>query len=155
MAKKEKENDKPREETILEDLTKNLIAQRDLNGKIREAKQKRGGVEHELNTLRSRTKAHVASIRLEDGRPEYGSDPKIADKTEEMLNDEATKLGSDYAVLSELARKCEEDVNTNKLDLQYLEGEWKILVLEANLLAAKLISCGCVNPNHIQIRDHT
>jgi len=153
MAKKE--NDKPREETILEDLTKNLIAQRDLNGKIREAKQKRGGVEHELNTLRSRTKAHVASIRLEDGRPEYGSDPKIADKTEEMLNDEATKLGSDYAVLSELARKCEEDVNTNKLDLQYLEGEWKILVLEANLLAAKLISCGCVNPNHIQIRDHT
>ena len=149
MAKKDKDLDTARDVTILEDLTANLKAQRDLSGKIREAKQKRGAVEHELNTMRSRTKAFVASIRLEDGRPEYGSDPKIADKTEEILNDETTKLGNDYAVLSDVARKCDEDVNTNKLDLVYTEGEWKVLVIEANLLAAKMMSgSGCVNPQH-------
>ena len=121
--------EKPRKESILEDMKKNLVAQREANEAIFEAKRKRVAIEHTINTIRAHKKVIVTNLRGPDGKPQYGSDPKIDARADELLDED-----DDYRMAIEIKQKIEEEIFTAKLDLSYLEGEWKILLVEAALI---------------------
>lgn len=125
-----KQDERPRKEVILEDLTKTLDAQRTSKETIFAAKQKRRVIEHSANLKKAEYKVAVINARGPDQKPLYGSDPKIDAKVEECLNND-----EGYQTCLQILQKIDGEIFTAKLDLEYFDGVWKILLTEAALMA--------------------
>ena len=121
---------KDRKETILDDMRKTLHEQRSAQEALYTAKKKRVVLEHSANAKKAHYKVLVTKVRGIDGRPVYGSDPKIEAKVEECLSEDET-----YQSILDLIQKVDEEIFTNKLDYEYLQGEFTVLKVEAALMA--------------------
>jgi hypothetical protein len=121
-----------RTESILEDMKKVLTSQRESKEDMHKAKLKRKEIEHTANAKKAHYLVLVADMRDDEGNKLYGSDPKIAAKAEDLLTSD-----EEYQGCLERLKEKDEEIFTAKLDLEYLDGEWKILFAEAAMLAVK------------------
>jgi hypothetical protein len=118
----------PRKATLLEDMYKILDAQRKANEEIQACKKKRLEAAHRTNVKEAHYLRTVAN--------DYPTKETRAAAAEELLDKDET-----YQKYKQDIAEIDEKLFTAKLDLEYLNGEWTILKVEANLMAAG--DCGC------------